>query len=178
MDLENIKKEPEEKLVQNLKVMNSYDREVFGWDAPEFIKHEKTGLWFLIAGCFALLLVVYALYTNSWTFAVAILILSGVYFLYHHVEPNRVHISISETGIKIGENSFPYMDFAAFWIIYKPPFVKNLHLRLKKKFLGEMTIQLENENPVQIREFLTGKITELSGRDETMSELLIRTFKL
>ena len=151
---------------------------LLSWEAPEYIKQSKGAIWFLVAGILATILIFYAVYTNSWTFAVAILIASGVYYLYHHVEPKKIQISFSETGIKIGEQNLMFSEIESFWIVYKPPHVKNLHLRTKKKVMRDFAIPLEGQDPIQVHSFLASRVYEQADKDETMSELLIRTLKL
>jgi len=157
---------------------NAFENKVFSWEAPEFIKHQKGPIWFIIAGIIAVMLIVYAVMSNSWTFAVAILIMSGVYFLYQHLEPNKIVVTISEMGVKFDSQEFPFSDIEAFWFIYKPPHVQNLHLRTKKKFQQDLVIPLENQDPAPLYEFLASKVPEWSDKEESIQETLIRSLKL
>ncbi len=151
----------------------------FSWIAPQYVQHAKTTRWYLIAGMSALALVLLSLLAmKNWSFALAIVVFSAVYFyLQEYHPPKKVRISISEMGIKVGEVLFPYSHIQAFWIIYTPPLVKTLNLRMHRHFFWDITIQLENEDPVAIRQFLCGQIPEWEGKDEHFTDILLRLLR-
>ncbi len=155
-----------------------YDKTVIGWEAPEYIKHEKGKTWFTVAGIIILLLVLWGLYTDSWSTAVVFLLLGGVYYLSHTHTPSRIKITISEIGIKVGENYYPYSHIKAFWMHYHPPFVKTLNFRTLDRFFKEVTIQLDGQDPVPIRTYLARQIPEWEGKEESLIDILTRIFKL
>jgi len=148
------------------------------WEAPEFIKHSKGKKWFYGAGLLVVLLVMYALWTGSWTMAIAFIVLAGVYYISHHREPNQVTISLSHFGIKIGKRQLPYNQIKAFWIVYKPPHVKTLKLLTTDKVMTEVTIQLDGQEPGPVRALLTKHVPEYEGKDESFVDALIRVTKL
>ena len=63
-------------------------------------------------------------------------------------------------------------------MIYEPPFVQTLNLRVEGDFVGEITIQLAGQNPSEIREYLISKIPEMDGKSESLSDVFVRLFKI
>jgi hypothetical protein len=155
-----------------------HNRLLLEWQAPEFVKHEKGKTWYLVAGILTLCLIAYALYTGSATMAIVFIVLAGVYILTHNQQPKVVDIKITQLGLFVGEVFYPYNMVRAFWIVFHPPVVQTLNLRLAGKAGTKITIQLDSQNPVEVRALLAKEIPEVEGQQETMNEMLIRLLRL
>lgn len=156
----------------------AFDNALFSWSAPEYVHHEKGFLWKIIVPGLWLILVIYALFSAAWTFAVSLLIFAGVYWLIYHEKPEHIPVKISRVGIKIGSHEIPFNHIRAFWILYQPPFLKQLQIRTILRFTPDILISLQDQDPAEIREYLASQIQEWEGRDETISEIFIRVLKL
>jgi hypothetical protein len=157
---------------------HAFDHALLTWKAPEYIHHEKSPIWFLVAGLIALFFVIYGLKTNGWTFSVAIIVFAGTYYLVHRHTPPLVEVKLSKFGAKIGRHVFPYSHLKSFWIVYEPPFVKKLYLRSASAFRPDIFVSLEDADPVEVRHILSKYLTELRGRHEPFSDTLVRLFRL
>lgn len=154
------------------------DQPILLWPAPEYIKHTKGRLWFIFNGLLVLGIVVYGVITNSWTMSVAFLIFAGVYYLIHQEEPRQITIAISEMGIKIDTRFYPFSSIRYFWIVYNPPFVKTLHLKLASRTLSEIEVQLADQNSADVRSYLLKQIPEMEGKEESLTSIFSRIMKL
>lgn len=148
------------------------------WAAPEYIKHPKGQLWLFMAGSLIIFLVWYAIYTGSWTMAVAFIVLAGVYYLSHHSDPKQIMVKLTSFGIQVGNQKIPYNQIKAFWLVYKPPNVKTLKLLLTDRFMSDVTIQLDGQTPGEVRSVLLRHVPELEGKEESFVDMIIRTTKL
>jgi hypothetical protein len=156
-----------------------YDRAVFTWIAPEYIQHPKSKSWFLGAAVISIVVVILDILTNNLTMALAVVVLAAVYYYVHtHHPPKDIKITVSRMGIKVGNMIFPYSSIQAFWIIYTPPHITTLNLRVKEHFFSDINIQLNHEDPVPIREFLCGQIPEWEGKGERLGDVILRLLKL
>jgi sulfur relay (sulfurtransferase) DsrF/TusC family protein len=155
-----------------------HDKILLNWKAPEFIIHQKGKTWFLIAGIITLILIIYAIYTNSATMAIVFIVLAGVYYLTHNQHPKIIDISITELGVFVDKNFYPYNMINSFWIVYSPPYVHNLYLRLSGKTFTKIVIQLDVQDPVEVRRALGKEIPEVEGESESFGEILIRMLRL
>ena len=81
-------------------------------------------------------------------------------------------------GIKVGNKIYQYGRIRAFWINYNPPFTKTLNIRVHGEFLVDIDIQLGNQNPVEIYDFLSTRLPEMQGKSEGFLKTLERLFKL
>jgi len=157
---------------------NDYNNAVIKWEAPDYISHEKGWQWFFIAGVLVVILCIYAIIADNWTLLIALIVLSSVYVWQHFQMPKTVKIIISKAGIKVGYKEFPYQSIKAFWVIYRPPYVKTLNLKFNAKLMQDISIHLEDQNPGDLREYLCSQIREIEGKEETFTDALIRIFKL
>jgi len=155
-----------------------HNKLLMNWKAPEFIIHQKGMRWFLIAGVITLLLIIYAIYTQSATMAIVFIVLAGVYYLTHNQNPKIIDISLTELGVFVDKKFYPYNMINSFWIVYNPPFVHHLNLRLSDKTFSKVVIQLDVQNPIEVRNVLAKEIPEVEGAGESFGEILIRLLRL
>ena len=167
-----------DQLNNNVEHSLRHNKVLLEWRTPEFIPHPRGKIWFIIAGILILSFVIYAILTNSATTAIVFIILTGVYYLTHNQEPRIISIKITELGISIDKNFYPYNTINSFWIVYHPPFVRTLNLRLGTKSFTQIKIELSEQNPVEVRQFLAKEIPEIEGAEESMIDILIRLLRL
>lgn len=148
------------------------------WHTPEYINHPKTKTWYMVAGIIMVSLIAYALYTNSATMAIVFIVLTGVYTLTHNRNPRIIYIKLTELGIYVDEIFHPYNTINSFWIVYHPPYVSTLNLKLGDRSGTHLSIQLNQQNPVEVREILSREIPEMEGQQENMMDILIRLLRL
>ncbi len=155
-----------------------FDKAIISWEAPEYIQHEKDWKWFVAAGIACAGLMIYAIFVENWTLVVALVVLAAVYVWQHFLVPRHVKVIISNVGIKIGDKEYPYQNIKSFWIIYRPKHVTTLNLRSNSRLLPDISIDLNGQNPTEIREYLCSQIHEEEGKEESFTDLFIRITKL
>lgn len=152
---------------------------LLSWHFPEFEKYERTATWYIIFFITAGLLMVYAILSLSFLFAVIIVMCTIIILLWHRKEPTELDINIMEAGIEIGNKFYMYKEIRSFFIIYEPPHVKTLFILLKNRAKPRISVPLNGQNPVKIRDILLNFIEEdIDKNDEPGSDYLIRALKL
>lgn len=157
---------------------SAFDEALIAWIAPETIRHERGPVWKIVMSIVVLALIGGGIYYGAWTFSLAIGAFVSAYYLIHLEHPKAIEIKISDIGIKIGYRKYTYSQIKAFWLIYDPPFVQTLNIRITGQYISDITIQLGDQSPATIREFLVTKIPELEGQSEKLSDILLRLFKI
>ena len=122
--------------------------------------------------------VIYGVQTSGWTFSIAILVFAGVYLLFHSKDPKRVPVKVSHVGIKVGNHFVPYSHMRTFWIVYRPPYISALNIRMSRKMMPDLMISLEEENPGPLREYIATQIPEWEGKEEAFTNTLVRLLRL
>ena len=160
-------------------VLPDYNLAIFSWIAPEYLQHPKSIRWWVIAGIVLLIAIMLEAIVTNWTMLVATLVFGLLYAYLHYYRPPRyVKINISELGIKLGYKKIPYEEIEAFWIIYDPQYIKRLYLRLKGKLIPDVVIELEQQDPEAIRQYLGDRIVEITGMRENLTDVILRLLKL
>lgn len=148
------------------------------WQAPEFLKYERGKVWYIVMGTLSALLIMYAIWTNAVTMAIAFIVLVGVYYISHHKDPKIIDVQLTSFGIHVGKKVIPYNQVKAFWVIHHPPHINYLKLLTSDSFMSEITIQLGTKSPGSIRTTLIKHVPEYEGRGESMVDILIRATRL
>jgi len=151
---------------------------IITWIAPEYISHRKSTKWYVIAGTVVAAVIAFAFIYGNWTMALAVIVFTAVYQLTHtYHPPKNIKISVTELGIRVGHMFFPYSHIQAFWIFYKPG-LQTLNLRVAKNFWSDIIVQLNDQDPVEVRSYLVGQVPEWEGKDERLGDLFLRLLRL
>ena len=149
------------------------------WTFLEFIPHVRSTTWYVVAGIVAAAIFAYAIISHNVLFALLVVMIALVMLLNHRKQPKQISITLHEDGIDIAKKTIPWKDITAFWIVYDPPHVKRLYFHTKGMMLGEISIPLENENPVTVRAVLLKYIPEDTKKEsETTFDALGRWLKI
>lgn len=152
---------------------------LLSWHFPEFETYERTTTWYIVFFILAGALLVYAVLMTDFLFAVIIVMSSIIILLWHRKEPVELDINIMEAGIEIGNKFYMYKEIKSFFIIYEPPQVTTLFVQLRTNTKPRISIPLNGQNPVKVRDILLNFLEEdVDKNDEPGSDYLIRALKL
>lgn len=157
----------------------NYGRPIISWRAPEYQDHQRDEKWVLFAGVFALLFIVWAIWEGTYTTVIVIVLIAGLYYLTNHHTPKDIDISLTTSGILANGRYYPYSNMQTFWVIYNPEIeTKTISFEMKSGLNRGETLQLGDQDPSEVRSFLSAHVQELEGRGETVIEKIIRILKL
>ncbi len=157
---------------------SAFDKALISWIAPETIIHQRGPIWKTLMSILVIGVVAWGIYDGSWSVSLVVGTFAIVHYIIHLEHPKATEIKISDIGIKVGTRKYSYSQIKFFWLIYEPPYVQTLNIRVEGNVLDDITIQLWNQSPAVIREFLMGKIPELEGQSEKLSDIFLRLFKI
>jgi hypothetical protein len=173
------KKEERKRQIDQIRnTPTAYDHAHISWIAPEAIIHERGPTWKIVTSLVVLGAIIWGIYTGAWTFSLVVAVFAVTYSLIHLQHPRAVEIKISDIGIKVGYRKYNYSQIKSFWLIYDPPYVQTLNIRVSGQIVDDITIQIRDQSPSEIREFLMTKIPELEGQTEKLSDIFLRLFKI
>lgn len=159
-------------------ISSAYDHKLISWTAPEHIRHERGILWKILAAIFVAGTATLGVMYEAWTFSLAVLAFALAYAVFNREEPKNVEIVISTIGIKAGNRKYPFGRIKDFWVIYHPPYTKTLNFHVEGELAVNIEIQLEDQDPSEIRKFMLEKIPERKGQTESVSDLFVKLFKI
>ena len=148
------------------------------WTFPQFQKVERTQRWYIGTFLAGAALLVYSILTINFLFAIIVLLFAFIAVFQHYQKPQTLSVKITEDGVIVGQNFYPYKSLYAFWFNYNPPQVKNLYLGLKSSLRGTVTIPLNDASPLEAREILEQFLFEdLDKEPEASTEFMRRLLK-
>lgn len=163
----------------NLEPQANIGQELLRWTFLEFKRPSRTRSWWIMAGLVTALLLIYAIYTTNFLFAIIILMFAGLFYVENRRSPRRLDCRITNTGIAVGKKFWRYNELKNYWIVYHPPQITNLYIQPKNPFDPRITVPLVKINPLQVRKLLNKYLEEdLEREDEPTSEAITRLLKL
>jgi hypothetical protein len=156
---------------------NTTESKPLTWQAPEFLDHRKHPLWFVGLGIITALLVLFGIYTKSWTTAIMFGLFGFGSLIYSSQRAKTVTITLSGTGVQIDNKNFDYRNIRKFWIVYHPPVVKCLYLETNAYINHLIKIELIDQDPRAIREFLAKYLEEDLDGEESIVDVVARKVK-
>lgn len=150
------------------------------WTVPEFEKHDRSKKWYILASLFAIFLLIFALFTSNYLFAIIIVAATIITIFHDGQEAAPVNIIIDEDGVIIGRKLYDYDVLKNFSVLFKPKEdLKNLYFEFKNPAKQRLSIPLFDINPLQIRDFLLKYLEEdLERTNMPLSENLSKLLKI
>lgn len=149
------------------------------WSFKEFRQVKRPQAWWILASLITIGLVIWAVLTGNFLFALILLIGSVIFINESRRQPRRLECQITTLGIMVGKKFWRWSELTSFWIAYHPPEIANLYIVPKNPFDPRVTIPLNQTNPITVRELLGKYISEdLTREDIPTSEALSRLLKL
>jgi hypothetical protein len=149
------------------------------WEFAEFTKHQRGFWWYVLTTAAAVGMIIWAIIDRNILFAIIILIAAMLYFALSRREPGRITIRLTEDGIEVGRNFYAYSELKDFWLFYRPPDLKKLYIHFKTALRPSLTVPLEDQNPVTLREVLLRYLPEdVEQEEEPATDELSRRLKL
>jgi hypothetical protein len=165
--------------MQNQQVSQQLSEVVFSWRCHDYVKYQKNTIWYLASFLITASMVVWAIYTLNYLFAVFLVLFYLIVIMYEFKEPEVVDCIITPDGIKHGKHFFFYNSVDNFFIIYQDKGIKNLYIDFKNPLKGRVIMDLNGLDVIKIREFLLQFLKEdLEREAEPISERLRRLLRI
>jgi len=160
-------------------VATEFGRILIAWQVDEYPNHDRSRLWFVLGAIGAVLLIIYAIATANFLFAVILLTGGIVILLSTFQAPEKIDVGITSNGIIVGDHFHNYKEIKNFSIAYEPPAVKTLYVDFEKPWLPLVAIPLEDLDPNYVRQCLMPFCLEnLERTEETLTDYVRRLYKL
>ncbi|MFA5185150.1 MAG: hypothetical protein WC551_01565 [Patescibacteria group bacterium] len=151
----------------------------FVWEAPAWQPVDRGPRWFLWMSLVALALSGYAIYTANYLFAFIILLMAIILVFAGNEKPRKVLVQIGGNGVVVDGRLWRFDELDNFAIIYYPPQTKVLYLEPHGVLQARLRVELEDEDPVAIRNHLKKFLEEdLDLQEEHFSDIVGRLLKI
>jgi hypothetical protein len=151
----------------------------YEWTVKEYEQHDRNKNWYVIMGMIGIALAAYGVITANYLFALITVLFGIILFMQDMVAPMDVYFAITNTGVVIGKTYYRYSELSNFWVIYNPPFTKNLYFSQSNVLKHRMQIPLYDYDPRPLREYLAQFLDEdLDQEEEPLSDRMSRLLKI
>ncbi|TAK03993.1 hypothetical protein EPO34_02430 [Patescibacteria group bacterium] len=152
---------------------------LLSWEVDEYPRQHRSTRWYAIASVLGIALIIYAIWTANFLFAVIVIMMGIITLLSTFRDPARIGVVLTTNGVVIGGTFHEYKVMKSFALVYEPPEVKNLYLDFQSSLRPLITIPLEDTDPNLVREALLPFLKEnLDRTEETLTDVLQRVYKL
>lgn len=147
----------------------------FAWESPEFEFKEKTKHWYWIVGIVALLFIVLAIISKNYLFGFLILVGGFLMFSLATKEPMILDVEISQHGIKVHDDMYPYNVISAFWIAENNKKEAILLFASNRRIAPIISVVIEPHiNIMQLREYLIEFVEEVEMKEPLTDKIIDR----
>lgn len=153
------------------------NKTTISWEAPEFKLYEKSFGWYVTLVSISLLLIGFFIFVQKDIFAsitIGLITLLIVYF--SRQMPRVVTVELNSKGINHGGVHVPYKQVKHFWVVDKEHH-KTLNLETTSYLNKLMVIELSDQNPDEVREFLLSFVLEHPDTEPTVAQRVMHWFK-
>jgi hypothetical protein len=152
--------------------------QTISWKAPEYTFFQKSTVWYGIVGIIGLGALIYALFNRDYMMLATLGVMFTVGAWLALRKPKIITITLNQRGVSISGVLFPYETvLKKFWIHYHPPLQKTLNFETTNYLNRDITLELEDQDPIAIRAFLLEHLEEDLNREETYLDKLLRAIK-
>jgi uncharacterized membrane protein YobD (UPF0266 family) len=152
------------------------NQQPISWQAPEFRHYQKGYAWYVTLAAMSILIVGYFAVNQDYFAAVCLAIMAGFIYFFARQAPQVVVIELNQSGIAFGELFFPYKQIKHFWIVYNNTH-RTINLHTTAMLNNMMILELEDQDPETVRQFLLRHVPEHSETEETPVQRIIHRFK-
>lgn len=152
---------------------------IFSWQHREYVKYQKNWRWHVLFLLALALLVWWSISDTNYLFAVFLVLFYLVILIYENREPEIIDFVITPDGIKSGQIFYQYKELANFFIVYQDQGIKNLYFDFKNPLKGRLTVPVDGQDVLAVRNFLLQYLEEDLEREvEPLTERIGRWLKL
>jgi hypothetical protein len=152
------------------------NQNTISWQAPEYKYYPKTIGWYITLVSISLLIIAFFIIIESDIFAaVCIAVLSGLILAFSRHTPNQIKIQLTERGIEFGNLFYPYKQLKYFWVVHNPRH-QTINFHTTAFINNVLILELEDQNPEIIRQFLVKYVSEHHETEETMIQKIMHRF--
>jgi hypothetical protein len=123
-------------------------------------------------------MVFFGIFTQSWSMAMAFLLLAGVYYLIHEGGHRQIDFLIATSGIILDGKFFPFPALKSFYVYYDPKGKPYLVFIQQGRYQQPLRIFSDGQDIALVTGFLSRELPELAGVKESFLERVIRICKL
>jgi len=157
--------------LNSLRQTEEKEEVLYSYTSPSFQRREHSLVWYAVFSLIALILLGYAIVSQSPMMFVVFLLLVILTLLTIQTEPETIEVTITDQGITISEeDTYPYTAIDFFGILYDED-MAFISLFLKEGVIRYVKIPLGSEDAEDIADILTQFLDRKDGQERLVDKL-------
>ena len=146
------------------------------WQAPEFRHYQKNYAWYVTFIAVSILIIGYFALDKDFFASICLTIMAGLIIFFAAQTPEEINIELNSRHIRFGNLMYSYQQIQHFWIV-NTPHHKTLNLRTTASLNNIVILELEQQDPDEIRDYLLAYIPEHEETDATVPQKIMHHLK-
>ncbi|MCX6810527.1 MAG: hypothetical protein NTY30_02180 [Candidatus Berkelbacteria bacterium] len=152
------------------------DKPIFYWQATEFESHDKPNNWLLYIVLVAIVLLAILLYMRLWLGAAVVVAACFALYSQSRSRGKKRNYAVYDQGVTVDDKVYTFDQFKSFWVFsYQDRAI--IRLEQLKRLALPVEMPVNDENPEQVRLFLSKHLPEAEDRGEDISDTINRWIK-
>lgn len=151
------------------------EKPIFSWQSPDFLRYEKDNRWLITVIAISLVLMIVFVLLHQWSGVAMVFVAAAVFITLSGAHPKTINCAIYTEGIVVDNQVSNFEQFQSFWVGGNTELPK-IVLQKKGRFAGIVNMPMKDEDPEQIRLFLSKHIPE-EERGEDMTDMINRILR-
>lgn len=157
--------------------MPDKNQKIISWQAPEFRHYPKNTGWYITLIALSLIVIVFFIIVEKDVFAaICLALITALIIIFSRQKPEMVRIELNNVGIKFGKLMYPYKQLKYFWVVNNENH-KTVNFHTAAMVNNVVILELENQNPEQVREYLLKYLPEHHETEETQVQRIMHKLK-
>lgn len=157
--------------------MSNDNQKNITWQAPEFRHYPKNVGWYITLVSISVLVIAFFVIVESDIFAaVSLGLITILIILFSRQSPRLVNVELNSKGIKFDNLHYPYKQLKYFWVVNNPRH-KTIIFHTTAFLNNTLILELEDQDPEKIREFLLQYLPEHHETEETSIQRIMHRVK-
>jgi hypothetical protein len=153
------------------------NQNTISWQAPEYKHYEKNFGWYVtFLSIAALIIGFFIIIQKDYFAAVTLTILTGLIIYFSKQTPKIVEIHLTNKGVHHGPVHVPYKQIKHFWVVDNEHH-KSINFETATYINRLMVLELEDQDPDEVREFLLDHLPEHEDTRPTVTQRVMHWFK-
>ena len=149
---------------------------IYTWEFDD-TKNRWT-MWYVIALSVVLWLSIWGFMTKQFGMSFIVLLIAGLVYFVENNSDDKVEVNISDIWVKIAGTFYDFKVIESYWIVYIWEEAKILRFFLKKKWIRNIDVPINNKIITEVVFAMNNNVVEIPRIDLTLSEKLIQMLKL
>lgn len=129
------------------------------WHAPEYRHYEKNAGWYVTLVSIVILIIGFFLVQKDAFAAITTGLLGVLVVVFSRQRPEIVPVELDHKALKMGKIEIPYKQIKHFWVVHNEKH-KTVNLETTTLVNNMVILELEDQDPEQIRQFLSRYLPE------------------